>query len=92
MVAPLLALMLADGTSLVVQVVPAPLLEFSRATMRERFSAVVTKSVYTFGFDRYSEPSRELLLKLERARNSRAVVCTHPTALKSFVLKFLLLR
>merc|ERR1712185_406104 len=47
-VAPLLALLLADGRSLVVQVVPAALLEFSRATMRERFSAVITKPVYTF--------------------------------------------
>jgi hypothetical protein len=91
-VSPLLALMLADGSSLVVQVVPTALLEFSRATMRERFSAVITKSVYTFGFDRYSEPNGDLLLKLTRARNSGAVVCTHPTALKSFVLKYLLLR
>lgn len=92
MVAPLLALMLADGASLVVQVVPTALLEFSRATLRARFSAVITKSVYTFGFDRYAEPDGALLRKLERARSSRAVVCTHPAALKSFVLKFLLLR
>ena len=51
-VAPLLALMLADGASLVAQVVPAALLEFSRTCLRERFSTVLTKSVYTFHFDR----------------------------------------
>ena len=90
-VAPLLALLLADGKSLVVQVVPAALLEFSRTTMRERFSAVITKSVYTFRFDRYSDVSEELVAKLERAKISGAVVCTSPSALKSLVLKGLLL-
>jgi len=36
-VGPLLALLLGDGKTLVVQVVPAALLEFSRAVMRECF-------------------------------------------------------
>lgn len=76
-VAPLLALMLADGDSLVVQVVPTALLEFSRSTMRERFSAVVTKSIYTFNFDRYAVADQDLVLKLERARKSRYVMCTN---------------
>ena len=84
-VAPLLALLLADGRSLVVQVVPAALLEFSRATMRERFSAVITKPVYTFSFDRYADVNEELVAKLERARLSGAVMCTSPSALKSLV-------
>lgn len=51
-VSPLLALLLGDGSSVVMQVVPHALLQFSRATMRERFSAVVRKPVYTFGFNR----------------------------------------
>ena len=39
-VGPLLALMLADGESLVTQVVPRALLQMSRAVMREKFSAL----------------------------------------------------
>ena len=44
-VAPLLAMILADGKSLVTQVVPHALLEFSRGVMREKFSAVVRKQI-----------------------------------------------
>lgn len=53
-VAPLLALMLADGKSLIVQAVPNSLLEFSRSIMYERFSSpIIRKAVFTFGFDRF---------------------------------------
>lgn len=38
-VAPLLAMILADGKSLVTQVVPHALLDFSRGVMREKFAA-----------------------------------------------------
>lgn len=41
-----------DGQHLITQVVPRALLEFSRSIMRERFSAVIRKPVYTFEFDR----------------------------------------
>ena len=51
-IAPLLALLLADGRSLVVQCVPHALLEMSRAVMRERFSALVRRPVtHTRPFD-----------------------------------------
>ena len=53
-VAPLLTLILANGTSLVTQVVPPALLEFSRSIMRSRFSAILRKPVYTFHFDRFT--------------------------------------
>jgi hypothetical protein len=49
-IAPLLGLLMADGKRLVTQVVPGSLLEFSRQILRERFSAVVRKPVYTFTF------------------------------------------
>ena len=52
-VTPLLALMLADGKSLVTQVVPHALLDFSRGVMREKFAAVVRKPVFTFHFNRH---------------------------------------
>jgi hypothetical protein len=87
-VTPLLALMLADGKQLVTQVVPHALLEFSRGVMREKFAAVVRKPVFTFQFDRGTPITRELYLKLCKARDSKAVICATPTSVKSFQLKF----
>lgn len=87
-VAPLLALMLADGKSLVTQVVPRALLEFSRGIMREKFSTVVRKPVFTFHFDRGTTISRDLFMKLVKARDSKAFICSTPTSIKSFELKF----
>ena len=52
-VAPLLCMILLGEGQLVAQVMPAELLEFSRSVLRERFSAVLRKPVYTFNFDRY---------------------------------------
>jgi hypothetical protein len=51
-VAPLLALMLADGERLVTEVVPRALLEMTRSIMRSRFASVILKRVMTFSFDR----------------------------------------
>ena len=87
-VTPLLALMLADGKSLVTQVVPHALLEFSRGVMREKFAAVVRKPVFTFHFNRGTPITKDLYLKLCKARDSRAVICATPTSIKSFMLKF----
>ncbi len=88
-VGPLLALFLGDGKTLVTQVVPAALLDFSRGIMRERFTAIIQKPVYTFRFDRFSQCPPALFRKLCMARDRRAVLVTHPTAIKSFMLKFL---
>ena len=87
-VTPLLALMLADGKSLVTQVVPHALLDFSRGVMREKFAAVVRKPIFTFHFDRSTPITKDLYLKLCKARDSRAVICATPTSVKSFMLKF----
>lgn len=87
-VTPLLALMLADGKSLVTQVVPHALLDFSRGVMREKFAAVVRKPVFTFNFNRGTPITRDLYLKLCKARDSKAVICATPTSVKSFMLKF----
>ena len=87
-VTPLLALMLADGKSLCMQVVPHALLDFSRGVMREKFAAVVRKPIFTFSFNRGTEITRDLYLKLCKARDSRAVICATPTSVKSFMLKF----
>ena len=87
-VAPLLALMLADGSALVTQVVPHALLEMSRSVMREKFAAVVRKPVFTFSFGRGAKVNRDLYMKLLKARDSKAVICATPTSIKSFMLKF----
>ena len=87
-VGPLLALILGDGKHLVTQIVPQALLEFSRGTMRSTFSSLIRKPVYTFAFDRFHTVTPDLYKKLIKARESRAVVCTTPTAVKSFSLKF----
>ena len=85
LVTPLLALMLADSKSLVTQVVPHALLDFSRGVMREKFAAVVWKPVFTFSFN---HGTRDLYLKLCKACDSKAVICATPTSVKSFMLKF----
>jgi len=88
-VAPLLALILADGKSLVMQVMPHALLEMSRSVMREKFAAVVRKPVFTFQFDRTTPITRNLYMKLCKARDSKAVICATPTSIKSLMLKFI---
>jgi len=87
-VGPLLALLLADGKRLFTQVVPRSLLEFSRGIMRERFSAVIRKPVYTFTFDRFRTVSLALYRKVLKAKESKAVLVSTSTAVKAFQLKF----
>ena len=88
-ITPLLALLLGDGTQLVMQCVPAALLEMSRAVMRAVFSRVLIKAVYTLSFDRLCDASHtaRLCAKLRKARDTRAVVVCNPTSLKALTLK-----
>jgi len=88
-VGPLLAMLLASSKHLIVEVVPSALLDFSANVLRERFSSAVRKPVFTFTFDRYEEVTLELYNKLLTARYLRAVVVATPSAVKSFMLKFL---
>ncbi|EKX73094.1 conserved hypothetical protein [Theileria equi strain WA] len=86
-VGPLLSLLLADGNRLFVQVCPYSLLEFTRATLRETFSAVIHKSVYTFKFSRFDKATPELYLKLLQAKQMGSIVIATPTSIKSLFLK-----
>jgi hypothetical protein len=88
-VGPLLALILASNKSLVVEVVPPALLEFSASVLRERFSLFIPKTIFTFTFDRYQSVSNLMVSKLEIARVMRSVIVANPSSLKSFMLKFL---
>lgn len=51
-IAPVLALMLARRDTALVQVVPQALLEMTRSVLRDTFSSLLRKPVYTFAFDR----------------------------------------
>ena len=87
-VAPLLALMLADGNSLVLSVVPRALLEMSRRRMRETFSAIMSKRIYTLKFERSTTPSEGMVRSLENAVRNRGIVVATPTTIKSVMLCF----
>lgn len=56
--------------------------------MREKFSAVVRKPVFTFSFNRSTPITRDLYMKLCKARDSKAIILSTPTSVKSFMLKF----
>ena len=51
-VTPLLALLLADSNFLIMVVVPRSLLQLSRSKLRETFSSVVPRFVFTLSFER----------------------------------------
>ena len=88
-VGPLLALMLADGESLVVQTMPPALLEQSKATLRATFSSIVRKRVFTLSFDRGSEMRWATVDKLHSAARNRGVVLCTAATIKSLQLKML---
>jgi hypothetical protein len=64
-------------------------MDFSVGVLRERYSAVIRKPVFTFSFDRYSHITPQLLSKVLTARNLRAVVVASPSSVKAFMLKFI---
>ena len=88
-VGPLLALMLADGKRLVVQVQPPALLEFSRSILRSSFSSLMYKKIYTLTMERSSVVDEALYSKLVNARDSSGIVISTPTAIKSIQLKYI---
>jgi hypothetical protein len=90
-IAPLLALMLADKKRLVVQVVPGKLLDMSREVMRTLFSVAIPKRIYTLNFDRSSndlDAMEKLHAKLLQARACASIVVSSPDAVKSLELKY----
>merc|ERR1719424_1205947 len=88
-VGPMLALMLADGNTLVVQTMPQALLEQSKATLRATFSAIMRKRVFTLVFERSSELGWSTVEKLLSARRNRGVVLCTASTIKSLQLKVL---
>ncbi|CAM9378411.1 unnamed protein product [Chrysoparadoxa australica] len=87
-VAPTLALLLADGKRLVMEVVPDALLDFVVNIMRGVFSVGLKKPVYVFYFDRFLALTPSLLQKVHQATAQRAVMLTTPTSVKALMLKY----
>ncbi len=85
-VAPLMALILANGNSLVLSVVPKALVEMSRTRMRETFATIMVKRIYTLEFDRSTTVTAAMRRGLENATANRGVVVVTPTTLKSVML------
>ena len=85
-VAPLLALMLADGNSLVLSVVPRALVEMSRTRMRETFAVIVQKRVYTLVFERSTIVRQTNFETLLNAKRNRGIVIADPSTVKSIML------
>ena len=88
-VGPMLALLLGDGETLVVQTMPPALLEQTKATLRATFSSIVRKRVFTLAFDRSSEISWATLEKLQAATANRGVVLCTASTIKSLQLRLL---
>lgn len=93
-IGPMVALLLADGKGLVIQVVPDQLLDMSTNVMRNAFGTVAVKNVVTLTFSRNGPTDNwlgvsTLLQKLRRVREEAGIVCSTPNAVKSLLLKFL---
>ena len=70
-IAPLLALLLADGAQLVMLVAVSSLLSFTRSVLRGRFSSFISKPVYTFTFTRSQPATPALLARLQETAEAR---------------------
>lgn len=88
-VGPLLALILGDGDTLVIQTMPPALLEQSKATLRATFSSIIRKRIFSLAFDRSTRLEWAMLSKLEAAARTRGVVLCTASTIKSFQLKLL---
>jgi len=94
-ISPMLCMLLADGESLVTQVVPQPLLAMSRFVLPNVFCSILSKRIYTVMFDRSSPESSDITKvnkmykKLNRARKQRDLVVTTPESVKSLMLKYI---
>ena len=93
MIGPLLSLCLADSKHLVLVTCPPNLLEMSRNRLREVFSTVMPKQIFTLEFQRQCEDDprifRDIIRKLSDAVKHRGIVCAKPEAIKSTLLKMI---
>ena len=65
-VAPLAAMMLAEGGTLPTLCVPASLLQFAQSVLRATFAGALHRRVLTLHFSRYTKATPELAARLEQ--------------------------
>ena len=92
-IAPLLSLLLVDGKTLIVLVVPEQLLDMSATVTRAAFGPTIPTPVLNFAFERSGSDDmqkqlRSILRKLIFTRESGGVTCTTPAAIKSLFLTY----
>ena len=93
-VAPLLSLLLADGKTLIVLVVPDNLLDMSATVTRAAFGPTIPTPVINFAFERSGSDDmqkqlRSIVRKLTFTRANAGVTCTTPGAVKSLFLTYI---
>jgi hypothetical protein len=93
-IAPLLSLLLVDGKTLIVLVVPEQLLDMSATVTRAAFGPTIPTPVLNFAFERSGSDDmqkqlRSILRKLIFTRESGGVTCTTPAAIKSLFLTYI---
>ena len=90
-IGPLLSLCLADSKRLVMLTCPPNLLEMARNRLREVFSSVMPKKIFTLEFQRNFDDDPNIILdiirKLNDAVTHRGIVCAKPEVIKSTLLK-----
>ena len=89
--------MLADGKSLVAQVVPAELLDMSSNVLRRALANIWPRRIFTLAFGRYTlygtatearATAQALVQRLSHAREIGGIVLSTPTAVKSLFLAY----
>ena len=99
-VGPLLSLCLSNGRQLVTQTMPSALLEMTRNKLREVFTSMLPKRIFTLTFDRsmgHEDASTDydpdtvvsVLNRLKDAQDNRGIVVATPESIKSLFLKFI---
>jgi ankyrin repeat protein len=88
-ITPLLCLLLADGETLPMVLLPDSLLPAGREIVRSTFSTVILKRVYTLTCSRAAMAEPRYLQMMHNARKYHGVVITAPSSVKSVLLKFL---
>ena len=87
-ITPLLCLLLADGESVPIVLLPDSLLDAARNIIRSTFASVIVKRVYQLECSRATSNAQRFLSMFHNALQHKGVVVTTPTSAKSAILKF----
>ena len=90
-IGPMLCMLLGKGVRAVVQIVPDPLLDQTRAVLQGIFSSVLIKRVFVISSfdDSNVDAMKELKKNLENAKRDGHIILCPPTQMKKLLLKFI---